>query len=398
MTKNRKNWVRWCWLSLGESVLLLSCAAAFTVGVDPLQIYHPVSTGRPILDVRLQRFYVPGLARTSDYQIAVLGTSMLQNIPNSAVQRLCGGPAVNLCMAGASIHEEAAALALALKHAGTKTVIATLDYNSLSGGPIGQVVGVHLAFPEYLYSGTPFDKGPYLLSWDSLEEAIHVLKGNPDPGETANSDWPWKFPDSMKFQARSAVSGVDPADINKKYKMTNLKLEAMEAAFADNIFPVLADGKGVRIHFVFPPYSILAWHDFAQRGQISVYFAFKKWLIAQSRRYPQFDVVDFQDRADVITNMSRYADVYHSDERMDEEMVQAACHGGQALNDSNFESRTQSLLHLVESTDPARIVKAAAIGEADSSSAITQLPWLPGGRWNKQDALGSHATVTEPRP
>jgi len=347
------------WLFLAETIVLLGCAAAFTASVDPYQIYHPVSTGRPILDIRLQRFYVAGLARSSRYETALLGTSMLENIPNSAVKRLCGGPAVNLCVSAASIHEEAAVLKLALEHPGTKTVIATLDFNSLSGGVTGQVVGVHEVFPQYLYSDSIFEQVPYLLSLDSIRTAIHVLRGVPDEGETTNADWPWKFPAAMKFDARSAVNGIDPSDINKKYGMTNLKLAAMEKVFADNIFPVIAGSKGVSIHFVFPPYSILVWHDFEQRGQIPVYFAFKKWLIGQTRQYPQFDVVDFQDRADIVTNMSLYADVYHSNEHIDEEMVAAACHGSQVLTEDNFDARTQGLLRLVETTDAARIVAAA---------------------------------------
>jgi hypothetical protein len=347
------------WLFLAETIVLLGCAAAFTASVDPYQIYHPVSTGRPILDIRLQRFYVAGLARSSDYETALIGTSMLENIPNSAVRRICGGPAVNLCISAASIHEEAEVLKLALKHPGTKTVVATLDFNSLSGGVTGQVVSVHEVFPEYLYRANIFEHLPYLLSWDSIATAIHVLRGIPDEGETMNADWPWKFPETMTFDALSAVRGIDPADINRKYGMTNLKLPAMEKVFADNIFPVIAGSKGVRIHFVFPPYSILVWHDFAQRGQIPVYFAFKKWLIEQTRQYPQFDVVDFQDRADIITNMSLYADIYHSNEHIDEEMVDAACHGGEALTDANFAARTQRLLRLVETTDPAQIVAAA---------------------------------------
>jgi hypothetical protein len=359
MRENSQKWKRWLWVFLAETVVLLGCAAAFTASVDPYQIYHPVSTGRPILDIRLQRFYVAGLARSGDYETALIGTSMLENIPNSAVKRVCGGPAVNLCVSAASIHEEAEVLKLALKHPGTKTVVATLDFNSLSGGVTGQVVGVHEVFPEYLYSDNVLEQLPYLLSWDSIRTAIHVLRGVADEGETMNMNWPWKFPATMKFDAKSAVNGIDPADINRKYGMTNLKLAAMEKVFADNIFPVIAGSKGIRIHFVFPPYSILAWHDFAQRGQIPVYFAFKKWLIDQTRQYPQFDVVDFQDRADIITNMSLYADIYHSNEHIDEEMVDAACHGGDVLTDANFDSRTERLLRLVETTDPAKIIDAA---------------------------------------
>jgi hypothetical protein len=344
---------------LTESLAVLCGTAAFTLSVDPYQIYHPVSTGRPIFDSRLQRFYVPGLARTSQYETAVIGTSILQNIPNSAVRRICGGPAVNLCIAGASIHEEAEVLALALQHPGIQTVIATLDFNSMSGGARGQVVGVHEVFPEYLYSGSFADKVPYLLSWDTVQAAIHVLGGEPDPGETTNSDWPWKFPSTRKFAARSAVEGIDPLDLNRNFGQPNLNLEAMEKAFADAIFPVLARSKDVKTHFVFAPYSILVWHDFAKRGQIPVYFAFKKWLIEQERSHPQFDVVDFQDRADIITNLSFYADIYHASEPIDEEMVDAACHGKLLLSDENFQMRTQSLLHLVETTDPVQIVKAA---------------------------------------
>ena len=163
----------------------------------------------------------------------------------------------------------------------------------------------------------------------------------------------------MKFQAASAVNGIDPSNINKNFRMTNLNAAAMDKVFADNIFPVIAHSNGVTIHFVFPPYSILAWHDFEQRGQIPVYFAFKKWLIGETRQYPQFDVIDFQDRADIITNMSLYADIYHSNEHIDEEMVDAACHGQQILDENNFAARTQSLERLVETTDAAKIVADA---------------------------------------
>jgi hypothetical protein len=69
--------------------------------------------------------------------------------------------------------------------------------------------------------------------------------------------------------------------------------------------------------------------------------------------------VDFQDRADIITNMSLYADIYHSNEHIDEEMLDAACHGREVLTADNFDARTQSLLRLVETTDPAQIVAAA---------------------------------------
>jgi len=332
---------------------------AFVLIVDPYQIYHPVLGGRPRFDGRIQRYFVPGIARTSDYEIALAGTSMLQNIPNSAVERICGRKAVNLCMSGASIHEEALAVALAIKHKGTKTVIATLDYNSLSGGSLNQVIGITYPFPAYLYDDSVLDKFPYFLSWDSIVASLHALHGEKTPKETENADWPWKFPASMRFEAGNAVRDIDPADINKKFGMTNLNLPAMEKAFGDNIFPILEKDRNVRIHFVFPPYSILVWHDYAQRRQIPTYFAFKKWLVAQSERFGNFDIVDFQDRADIITNLSLYADIYHSNESIDEEMVRSACEGKELLNRENIGPREDGLLELVKRTDPAGIVKKA---------------------------------------
>jgi hypothetical protein len=141
--------------------------------------------------------------------------------------------------------------------------------------------------------------------------------------------------------------------------MTNLNLESMKAAFAANMFPLLDGNKTVRVHFVFPPYSILVWHDYAQRGQIPTYFAFKQWLVEQSERIGNFDLVDYQDRADIITNMSLYADVYHFNERITEQLVRSACTGDAKLTRDNFAARTQTLLRLVQSTDPAEIVREA---------------------------------------
>jgi hypothetical protein len=356
---SRQRWLRWICCFAAVGAILMGSAIAFVLIVDPWQIYHPVLGGPQRFDLRIQRFLVPGLARTSDYRVALVGTSFLQNIPNSAVQRICGQKAVNLCISGASIHEEALVMALALKHKGTQTVIATMDYNSLSGGSLNQVIGVKLPFPAYLYDDSVFDKFPYILSWDSLVASYHALYGETTPDETENADWPWKFPATMKFEASHAVRDIDPADINKRFGMTNLSLADMKKAFSDNIFPILEKDRNVRIHFVFPPYSILVWHDYAQRGQIQTYFAFRKWLVAQSERFGNFDVIDFQDRADIITNLSLYADIYHSNESIDEEMVRSVCQGTGVLNRDNIDSRDASLLELVKTTDPFEIVKKA---------------------------------------
>ncbi len=372
----RNEWIGWLrWFALW-SLLLMGGSMAFVAAVDPSQIYHPVLGGRPRFNLQLQRFLVPGLARTSKYEVALLGTSFLQNIPNSAVRRICGKPAVNLCIAGASIHEEALTMRLALEHRGTRTIIATIDYNSLSGGSLGQVINVNLAFPAYLYDNSPLDKLPYLLSWDSIAAAIHAVWGKDTPDENENTDWPWKFPASVKFEAANAVRNINPVAINAGFGMTNLKLADMEKAFAENIFPLLRQYPNTRIHFVFAPYSILVWHDFAQRNQIPVYFAFKKWLVDQSESFGNFDVIDFQDRADIITNLSLYADIYHSNESVDELMVRSACEGTQVLNRSNVESRTASLLRLVESTDPSEIVKTAAAGAEDQTRPAPATPML----------------------
>ena len=357
--KARRNWTRWCLWLAASTLLLMGSAAAFTLIIDPYQIYHPVLGGHPRFNIYLQRFAIPGLARTTSYEIALAGTSMIQNIPNSAVERLCGGKAVNLCMAGASIHEEAATLRLILHHPGAKIAILTMDYNSLSGGATEPVIGIDFAFPAYLYDDSILDKFPYFLSFDSILTSYRTLYGPLAPGETLDADWPWKFPASMKFEAAHAVEGIDPMAINRSFGMTDLRLESMKSAFAANMFPLLAANKEVKIHFVFPPYSILVWHDFAQRGQIPVYFAFKKWLIGEFERFANVDIVDYQDHADIITNMSLYADIYHFNEQITEQLIHSACTGDAVLTRNNFEARTQALLHLVQSTDPAGIVQKA---------------------------------------
>src|SRR5262249_17950035 len=154
-------------------------------------------------------------------------------------------------------------------------------------------------FPAYLYDNSILDKLPYLLSFDSILASYRALHGSLGEGETRDVDWPWKFPDTMRFEAAHAVQGIDPRAINRTFGMTNLNVESMESAFAANMFPLLEENKRVKIHFAFPPYSILVWHDYAQRGQIPTYFAFKKWLVEQTNRLGNFDIVDYQDRADV---------------------------------------------------------------------------------------------------
>ena len=59
----------------------------------------------------------------------------------------------------------------------------------------------------------------------SIYPAIFSRKGNPattarsrrDADETANADWPRKFPPSMRVEAKNVVSGIDSLRINSNY-------------------------------------------------------------------------------------------------------------------------------------------------------------------------------------
>jgi len=76
---------------------------------------------------------------------------------------------------------------------------------------------------------------------------------------------------------------------------------------------------------VWPPYSILVWMDFAQRDQLEVTFAFKRYVYEALKPYANAKIIDLQAEESVTHDLDRYTDLYHFAPDVNDWLVRQAC-------------------------------------------------------------------------
>jgi len=314
----------WFAVALGTSVALAAGTIAFNVWVDPFQRYHLATRFAPRFYTLHHRFIDPGLARNARYDVLVSGSSIMENTRNDVTARACGAPAVNVAMPAMSAAERRLILDLALRSHGARRVIAVLDFNEFAGAPDArqEVAG---PLPRYLYDDDPFNDLPYVLSLDVLRKSWAIFRNAPDGEFSADATAPWFWAPRKTFGRAEVMRGLDLADINARFQQPARTLAGMQASFERNLLPLIAAYPETRFELVWPPYSILVWLDFAQRDQLEVTLAFKRYVAQATRPYANVRIHDLQSARAITHDLDRYTDLYHFDPAVNGLIVDTAC-------------------------------------------------------------------------
>src|SRR5205823_5151149 len=198
---------RWLAARWTAAIGCLIAAAAFVVWVDPFQQYHLASRYPPRFYFLHHRYINPGLARNQAYDTVVSGSSIMENTPNDLVAQACGGSSVNLSMPAMSASEQRLMLETALASQPVKRVIAVLDFNEFAGG-IEERQDVAGPLPRYLYDRNPFNDLPYLLSWDVLAKAWHIVNGDTGEKFTSDPNGAWFWGNVVRFGREQVLRGL----------------------------------------------------------------------------------------------------------------------------------------------------------------------------------------------
>lgn len=316
---------RWLAAVLGVAVACLAAAAAFVIWVDPFQQYHLASRFAPRFYFLHHRYINPGLARNQAYDTIVTGSSIMENTRNDFVARACGGSAVNLSMPAMSASEHRLMIETAFANRHLKRVIAVLDFNEFAGD-VDERQDVAGPLPRYLYDHDPFNDLPYLLSADVLAKAWRIVAGDTSERFTSDPNAAWFWGNVVRFGREHVLRGLDLDHLNARYQQPPRTLEGMRASFEHNLLPILRDHPGTEFDLVWPPYSILVWVDFAQRDQVDVTLAFKRYVADATSSLHNVHVIDLQAERAITHDLDRYDDIYHFDPSVNEALVEATCH------------------------------------------------------------------------
>jgi hypothetical protein len=342
---------------LAASLLLLAAAGALNFAVDPFQQYRIPSAYAARFYPVFQRFQASGIARHYAFDRAIVGSSMTENLAASEVDGALGGKSFNLSLSAVTAYDARRVLEAALGRGGLKQVLYNIDFNAFSG-PVNRT-GFPEAFPEYLYDAHRGNDYPYLLSASTLKKSLETLGGWKVNRFSTDADRPWYWAASAQFSARRVVDGLDPSDLNRRFRQPPRTLEGMRASFDANVLPLVERHPGVEWIFVYPPYSILVWADFRQRGQLDVTLDFKRHVFARLGSRPNVRLFDFQAERTLVADLDRYSDIYHYDPRASRWTIEMIAAGRYRVDAANLETGIADLRWLAERADPESIIRSA---------------------------------------
>jgi hypothetical protein len=358
---------RWFAAVVATTLALLGACAIFVWWVDPFQQYRLASRYPPRFYTLHHRYINPGLAKHQNYDTVLSGSSIMESTPNSVVARHCGGSAVNLSMPAMSASERKLMLETAFESRPLKRAILVLDFNEFAGEP-GARQEVAGPLPTYLYDRNPFDDLPYLLSWNLLLRSWHIVRHERSESYRSEPDAPWFWGGLKHFGRDEVLRGLDLAHLNARFQQPQRTLPGMRASFERNVLPLLRAHPQTEFDLVWPPYSILVWLDFAQRDQLDVSLAFKRYVYEATRDLPNVSVIDLQDERAITHDLDHYTDLYHFDPGINERVIEAACSSQDRTSSARLDESERHLRAQVRAIQApaglARLVERESGGDA----------------------------------
>jgi len=342
---------------LAGCALLLGAVGAFNYAVDPYQQYR-IPAREPRFYAAFQRFENPGIARHYAFDRAIIGSSMTENLAGSEVDAaLGGGRTMNLSLSAMTAWDARKLLEVALRRGTLRQVLYNLDYNAFSGAV--ERTGFPEPLPAYLYDESAWNDYPYLLSVATLRKSAEIVAGLRVNRFSTDPDRPWYWAGGASFSAGRAVEGIDPADINRRFRQPPRTPEGMRASFSANVLALVKAHPGVEFVFVYPPYSALVWADFRQRGQLETTLAFKRELFEALAPLPNARIFDFQAERAIVENLDLYSDIYHFSPGVGRATLAAIAAGRNRVTRENLEPGIEALRRLAADTDPERVIASA---------------------------------------
>lgn len=298
-----KSYRKWALGTLAGLLALLFCCGLFVFAVDPCFYYRSPADGRGVFFN--ERYQDAGLAKNTDADTVLLGTSMVANYRVSQVEQTFGGTAVKLTIPDGYLSEFDDAMKMEWRCHHPSRVIFGLDTNILVRDE-SQKTG---AMPDYLYDANPLNDARYLLNKDTLYYSIYTLLarkwGTTEPVDEAFT-WDktvyWAKDTALAGYQRPKASGKAlPADDYRRNVDANLAvIENWITSHPDTEFDIF-----------FPPYSILYWDKERRLGETDAVFAALDQAFSALLAYDNVKLFYFPSDREIVTDLNNYGDYIH---------------------------------------------------------------------------------------
>lgn len=337
--------------ALLATLIALAPLSSVNYMVDPYQFYRRPRLYKPVYFTD-QRYQNPGLARTQDYNLAIIGTSMTDNFLPSYANSVLQSKTVKLSTMGASLYEEKLMLDVVAKAKKANTVILELNYFSFRGDK-KRVTHTGKGFPYYMYRKGLMSELKYLCNPETLLKSFQILKMHitgtmhytmATDLEKLNT---WYYNSTFSKEnvikdwhfAQNDIERANPVEFEWDYLKENTD---------NNLIQMLKDNQGIDFVLFYPPFSILAHKFLSSRDLFNDEVELKRYIFNNCKDLNNVRIYDFQDIESITHNLDNYRDMTHYSIETNEYIIDSISNGNHLVTNKNLNDKLANLSRQVD--------------------------------------------------
>ncbi|HHV97150.1 MAG TPA: hypothetical protein GXX37_11890 [Clostridiaceae bacterium] len=319
--------------------------------VDPYQFYRIPKFYKPVY-FNDQRYQNPGLAKTQNYSLAIIGTSMSDNFLLSYMNNALNRKTIRLSAIGASMYEQRLTAEVVIRSKKADTIIYELNYFSFRGAS-DRVTHTGKGFPYHMYQRGIMSHLKYLCNPETLLRSYQVLlkhyKGIMHSTMVEDLEKLNTWYDRPNFgkgnvlldwnMAQNDLQRADPDEFKWEYIKEN----------ADkNLLDLIKSNPETEFILFYPPFSILMHKFLDNRGLFDEEIKLKQYIYENTKNLHNVKIYDFQDIKEITHNLDNYSDMSHYSIEINEYIINSIAKEQHLVNDSNIEQKLNNLIKQVE--------------------------------------------------
>lgn len=320
----------------GVILLLCSLCMAAVLILDPFYHYHKPWFGlKAVLNEK--EYQVPGSLRHFDYDMVVVGSSVVENNDNRWYDEAFDGKTIKAVRSYGGIADLAWYLNLAFESQDVKRVFFNIDPSSLIQE--AETTFEASGCPMYLYDRNPFNDVNYLLNKTVILEKIPYMLA-----ESFSSDYDeglsYNWAEGKDFSEQGALSHYERV----REVQPMLPGTAYAEELRDNtelLLEIIRTHPDTIFCFFFPPYSMIWWDDAIRKGMQDVYLYDEERITQVLLSCENVRVFDFQNDTDIVTDLNLYMDAIHFSPAVNEKMCFDMAEGRCEVTEQNLQKTFQ---------------------------------------------------------
>ena len=316
----------WALLCLGAIIAAYALLSAVVIYVDPFQIYRLAERFVPPIDNTTQVYSNAGIARSYDYDSAIVGTSVTENFRPSLMDEKLGGRFIKLSTSAGTAYNHALLMNLAFDTRDMRRIVYGLDVYSY----IAELDETGSDVPLYLYDKNPFNDVKYWLNRSVLGSFLpRCLRTWGQTQVDSLRDTMYSWADQYEYGPEALYFAVfgEPEQVYAPDAYTARAAANLET----HLLPFIKAHPETQFDVFFPPYSAAEWSSMKAKGTLDSMLTLRGVCYDALAGCSNVTVYDFSARADWVLNIDNYKDTLHYGPWINDEIVSCIAAGDGAV-------------------------------------------------------------------